>query len=100
MAIVGAALVVATAVLAASAIVVASTRLDAAADATALSVADTAAGWADGDPCERGAVVAEANGAVVAACNLDGLTATVTLRATAPGGLPLSATARAGPAGE
>lgn len=73
--------------------------VSAAADAAALAAADVAVGRAPGFPCEVAARVAEANGASVATCTLDGLVATVTVARTLLG-VPVSATATAGPPGE
>ncbi|HET8927920.1 MAG TPA: helicase [Microbacterium sp.] len=67
-----------------------------AADAAALAAADAAAGALDGDPCAVAGAVADANGAALIACDLDGLVATV--RAAYPyAGLRAEASARAGP---
>lgn len=52
-------------------------RAVAAADAAALAAADVAVGIVAGFPCEVAASVAEANGARLAACEVDGLIATV-----------------------
>lgn len=49
------------------------------ADAAALAGADTAAGFADGDPCARASEIAHVGGATVDECILDGLTATVSV---------------------
>ncbi|SDH77841.1 hypothetical protein [Agrococcus jejuensis] len=98
LAIVAAAVVAAGVTLGACGLVVASARVDAAADAAALSAADAAAGWASDDPCTRAGMVAAANGATVVACSLEGLTATIV--AADAGGLPVRATAVAGPPDE
>lgn len=71
-------------------------RLAGAADAAALAAADAVSGAVGGDPCVRAAQVAAANGAEVAACELDGLIATVRVTG-AFGRLHAEATARAGP---
>lgn len=71
-------------------------RLAGAADAAALAAADAASGAVIGVPCERAAEVAEASGARVSSCELDGLIATVTV-AGRFGVLPCEARARAGP---
>ena len=68
-----------------------------AADAAALAAADTASGLMPGVPCEMAALAAELNAARLVGCTVDGLTATVTVAATA-GILPIGARARAGPA--
>jgi len=73
-----------------------SQRLSGAADAAALAAADAASGAVAGVPCERAAQIAGTVGATVAACELDGLVATVTLGATF-GVIPAAARARAGP---
>jgi secretion/DNA translocation related TadE-like protein len=67
-----------------------------AADGAALAAADVAVGIEPGIPCEVAAAVAAANGARLASCELDGLIATVST-ARSFLGLPMSATARAGP---
>lgn len=94
-AIVAAAVVAAGVTLGACGLVVASARVDAAADAAALSAADAAAGWTSDDPCTRAGTVATANGATVVACTLEGLTATIVV--ADGGGLPVRSTAVAGP---
>jgi secretion/DNA translocation related TadE-like protein len=70
-----------------------------AADLSALAVADTVGSGSD--PCSTGRVVAEANGARLVACGLDGRDATVTVLVGGPHWLgqmaDLSAQARAGP---
>lgn len=71
-------------------------RLAGAADGAALAAADGAAGAVTGEPCALAASVAEASGAVVTACEVDVLIATVTVSATFAG-MPAIATARAGP---
>ena len=68
-----------------------------AADAAALAAADTASGLMPGVPCEMAALAAELNAARLVGCTVDGLTATVTVVATA-GIFPIGARARAGPA--
>lgn len=71
-------------------------RLAGAADAAALAAADTASGVAIGVPCERAEEVAAASGASLAACEVDGLVATVTVTGRF-GVLVCDARARAGP---
>ncbi len=71
-------------------------RLAGAADAGALAAADAASGAVVGVPCELAEVIAAASGAGLAACEIDGLTATVTVSARF-GNLPATASARAGP---
>jgi secretion/DNA translocation related TadE-like protein len=68
------------------------------ADASALAGADVAAGIAPGLPCEVAGVVASANRVSLASCNADGLVITVTTSASFLG-LPLHASATAGPPG-
>lgn len=71
-------------------------KVSAAADAAALAAADAASGAVPGVPCERAAEVADAAGASVIRCDVDGLIATVAV--SAPwGALPAEAIARAGP---
>lgn len=73
-----------------------SARASGAADAAALAAADAASGAVSGVPCEVAERVAAAGGAVVVACDLDGLVATVQVR-TGAGLLAAHARARAGP---
>jgi secretion/DNA translocation related TadE-like protein len=75
-----------------------SQRLAGVADAAALAAADAASGALDGEPCARAGEIAAASGVVLAACELDGLIATVTVAAVF-GRLPASVSARAGPPG-
>ncbi len=81
---------------AASAASVVGQRLAGAADAAALAAADAASGAVTGVPCERAAAVAEASGASLDACAVDGLIATVTVSGRF-GLLTTAAGARAGP---
>ena len=71
-------------------------RLAGAADAAALAAADAASGAVAGVPCESAEAVARSAAAELPGCEIDGLTATVTVSAMF-GGLPAVATARAGP---
>lgn len=71
----------------------------AAADASALAAADVAVGILPGIPCRRAAEVAAAGSTSLAFCDLDGLVATVTTTREFLG-IPLTATATAGPPGE
>jgi secretion/DNA translocation related TadE-like protein len=71
-------------------------RLAGAADAAALAAADAASGAVPGIPCELAETLAAAASVELAACEIDGLTATVTLAAWF-GALPATASARAGP---
>jgi len=75
---------------------VAGQRLASAADAGALAAADTASGAVPGIPCDRAAEVAATFGAVVEACDLDELVATVTVSIRF-GPVAARASARAGP---
>ncbi|TDN92111.1 helicase [Microbacterium sp. BK668] len=75
---------------------VAGQRLAGAADAAALAAADAASGAVPGVPCDRAAELAAAAGFGVAACDLDGLVATVTV-SVGFAGVTVAATARAGP---
>ncbi|HWJ81807.1 MAG TPA: Rv3654c family TadE-like protein [Nocardioides sp.] len=84
----------------ASAMVVAHRQAQAAADLAALAAASAVA--SGGDPCGEGAAVAEANGARLVACTLDGSDAVVEVVAPGPRWLgqqaDLTGRARAGPA--
>lgn len=71
-------------------------RVVAAADAGALAAADTAIGIHPGVPCAIAADVVAAHGATLAACEVEGVVATVTASAEVAG-LPVSVSARAGP---
>lgn len=68
----------------------------AAADAAALAGADVAVGLAPGYPCVEARRVAVANGATLAACDVDGLIVTVAASGTALG-IPVTMRATAGP---
>ena len=70
-------------------------RMSAAADAAALAGADTAAGFASGEPCDAAAHVAAAHGATVADCGVVGTTVSVRVYAVFAG-FDVSAAARAG----
>lgn len=67
-----------------------------AADAAALAAADARSGAVSGVPCVVAAQVAEANGARLDACELDGLVATVRV-STSILGFGVDASATAGP---
>ena len=69
-----------------------------AADASALAAADTAVGLLPGFPCDAASTVAAANGAMITACEVDGLIVTVTA-SRAVLGIAATAVATAGPAG-
>ncbi|WP_336646452.1 Rv3654c family TadE-like protein [Microbacterium sp. USHLN186] len=73
-------------------------RAAGAADAAALAAADAASGAVPSalDPCALATHVAAASGARLAACRVDGMTATVEVR-SAYAGLVAVARARAGP---
>ncbi|UUT34984.1 Rv3654c family TadE-like protein [Microbacterium elymi] len=71
-------------------------RAAGAADAAALAAADAASGAATGIPCDRAAQLAEADGAALTACEVDGLVATVSVH-LGFGALWATASARAGP---
>ncbi len=71
-------------------------QLASAADSSALAAADVAAGRAPGDPCQMAAVIAEANGASVAGCRVDGLVVTVLVERSVLG-FAMTAAATAGP---
>ena len=94
--IVGCVATLAVAFTTAGAAAVLSQRLAGAADAAALAAADAASGVVDGTPCERAAEIAVAAGAELAACELDGVIATVTVAGTF-GRFDATASARAGP---
>ena len=68
-----------------------------AADAAALAAADVRVGIVPGEPCAVAASVAEANGAELSACAVDGLVVTVAAR-TRVLGFVVEAAATAGPA--
>ena len=70
----------------------------AAADASALAAADVASGIFPGVPCEIAATVVAANDATLTGCALDGQIATVSATRIFLG-VPLRATATAGPPG-
>lgn len=67
-----------------------------AADAAALAAADARVGAVTGYPCERAAEVAAANGATMTECTVDGLVATVTVTRSVAG-FTLVQSASAGP---
>jgi len=71
-------------------------RLAGIADAAALAAADAASGAVQGVPCEVAEMMADAGGAELAECAVDGLIATVTVSSTFAH-LPAAASARAGP---
>lgn len=67
-----------------------------AADAAALAAADVASGLLPGFPCAQAERVAEANGATLRACHVDGLIATVSVGSSVLG-ITVTAGATAGP---
>lgn len=71
-------------------------RIVGAADAAALAAADAGSGAVAGTPCVLAARVASANGGRLVQCEVDGAVATVRVAGAALG-MPLEATARAGP---
>ena len=77
---------------------VAAQRAAGAADAAALAAAEVASGAVPGYPCSEGARLAEANGARLESCDLDGLIVTVTTSVPYLG-WSAQARARAGPPG-
>ena len=83
-------------VAAASAATVRSAHAAGAADAAALAAADTASGALIGIPCDAAAQVADAAGARLIACDLDGLVASVRVE-VGSGAFAAHARARAGP---
>jgi len=94
--VIGCAAVLCAGIAAAGSAAVFSQRLAGIADASALAAADGASGAISGFPCELAATIAAVSGAELTACDIDGLTATVTVSARF-GHLPASASARAGP---
>lgn len=97
LAVVGATLACALAVLVLGSALTARQRLIAAADASALAAADTLLGVVSGEPCARAHAVAAAHHVALADCALAGAEAHVTVVATVLG-VPISAQSRAGPA--
>lgn len=96
-AIVGATVVATLGVLALSAALATSQRVISAADAAALAAADVVLGVVAGEPCALASEVARAHDAVLTACRIDGAEAHVTTEDVFAG-IPISASARAGPA--
>jgi secretion/DNA translocation related TadE-like protein len=94
--VVGVTAVLSVALVTAAAAHVHSQRLAGVADSAALAAADAASGAVSGVPCERAAQLAASGDMVLAACEIDGLIATITVEASFSG-LPAAATARAGP---
>ncbi|WP_344096984.1 Rv3654c family TadE-like protein [Microbacterium deminutum] len=75
-----------------------SQRLAAGADAAALAAADAASGAVPGVPCELAARLATVSGGVIDGCEIDGVTATVSISGRF-GLVTATASARAGPPG-
>lgn len=71
-------------------------RLQGVADGAALAAADALAGFAAGEPCARSRRLAAAQGTHLATCVIDERVATIEVRG-AFAGIPVSASARAGP---
>lgn len=65
-------------------------------DAAALAAADALSGFATGEPCDRAARVADAQGAAAVRCEIAGLDAIVEVAGDFAG-IPVAAVARAGP---
>lgn len=72
-----------------------SQSLAGAADAAALAGGDALLGWVGGEPCAVASRVAEANGARISSCAVEGLELVVTVSGTALG-VPIERSARAG----
>ena len=96
LAIIGAAVIVAIALVGLGAGLVVRQRTIAAADAAALAAADVLLGAAPGDPCTVAGLVAERNLATLESCELDGYVATVTAGSRVSG-VPILARSTAGP---
>lgn len=88
--------VVTLAVVAVGSALAARQRVIAAADAGALAAADTALGIHPGLPCAVAEAVVAAHGVGLAACELEGVVATIEVRAVVLG-MPVDARSRAGP---
>jgi secretion/DNA translocation related TadE-like protein len=78
------------------AVLVAKQAVAGAADAAALAAADVRVGLLAGEPCATASRVAEANGASLAQCTVDGLVVTVTAFRTVAG-FAVRVAATAGP---
>jgi secretion/DNA translocation related TadE-like protein len=74
-------------------------RAAVAADAAALAAADTAVGIVPGEPCRNAARTAEANGATLTGCRVEGVVVTVAV-SRASGPFLATAAATAGPPSE
>ncbi len=96
LAVCGAVVALAMALAAVGAVLVAQRRAAGAADAAALAAADALAGFLSDEPCDAASRVAQGNGTVLDACVVDGLVATVRVRASS-GPVSLRASATAGP---
>ncbi|KQV26841.1 MULTISPECIES: Rv3654c family TadE-like protein [unclassified Microcella] len=73
-----------------------SQRLAGVADAAALGGGDALLGWVPGPPCAVAERVAEANGAGLSGCRVEGLEIVVSVSGTTAG-IPVQRSARAGP---
>lgn len=80
----------------AGAVAIQSARVSATADTAALASADAALGFVGGVPCDRAEQVVARSGLALAACEVDGVVATVVVESSA-GGFAVRARARAGP---
>lgn len=96
LAVVGATLVCALAVLALGSALTVRQRLVSAADAASLAAADTLLGVVSGEPCARARAVATAHRVALTDCALSGAEARITV-STHVLTLPISADSRAGP---
>ena len=96
LAVVGASVIVAVAVLGLGSALVVRQRVIGAADAAALAAADGASGALAADPCTAAARAAIANRASLVGCRIDGLVATVEVSARF-GVTPFRARSTAGP---
>jgi secretion/DNA translocation related TadE-like protein len=96
LAVLGAVAIVAIAALALGAALTVRQRVIGAADAAALAAADGASGAVAGEPCALARRLAEAGGAALDSCVVDGLVATVAVSARV-GPVPFGARSRAGP---
>lgn len=95
-AIVGCSAVLTVGLVTAGSAAVFSQRLAGGADAAALAAADAASGAVPGVPCELAGRLAAVAGGVLEDCEIDGVTATVSISARF-GALTATAAARAGP---
>jgi secretion/DNA translocation related TadE-like protein len=96
LALVGAATIIAVAVLGLGSALVVRQRVIAAADAASLAAADGASGAVAAEPCAAAAAAARANRATLVTCRIDGLVATVEVSGRF-GAVPFLARSTAGP---